>query len=78
MPKFNAPRPIHIYAEWDDGKHSGIARLKPANTIEEARRIIVEDRAAMSNTFNGFIEPNTGTRTYRIFRAVWSEITDEI
>lgn len=72
---FEKPKPLHIYAEWSDGKHSGIARLRPAATEDEARETIAADKAAMAETFGGLIAGSRGSRTYRVFRAEWSEVT---
>lgn len=48
-----------------------------AHTLEEAQQLIVDDRAAMGDTFGGLIEAlGTSGRDYRIFRAAgWEDVT---
>jgi hypothetical protein len=41
----------------------------------EAKRLIASDKAAMGNTFGGLVDAVTTTdRTYRAFKAEWTEI----
>lgn len=77
---FTKPQPIHVYVTIRPTKSNGLTapftgRVGFCHSTEEAKRLIAADKAAMGNTFGGLVDPvSTNDRTYRAFKAEWTEI----
>jgi hypothetical protein len=77
---FVKPSPIHVYVTIKPTKTNGLkepytGRVGLCNDMVEAKRLIASDKAAMGNTFGGLVDAVTTTdRTYRAFKAEWTEI----
>ena len=83
MKNFTEPMPYVVYCDTghilQHGERKGevfVTRVGPARTIEDAKALIIKDRAAMGETFGGLIAPtDVSKRTYGIFRALgWEEV----
>jgi hypothetical protein len=74
------PRKYHVFVTVAPTKKNGMSkpftgRVGSADTIEEARKLIDEDRRAMNNTYGGLIDaPGSRGREYQVFEAAWTEI----
>lgn len=79
-----APKPYLVLVTVHPTARNGIreaftARVGQADNIEECRRLIREDRVAMSDTMGGLFEaPGSESRVYTAFRAEWAEVTKEL
>jgi hypothetical protein len=73
---FKTPRPIAIFVTIvAKGSPPYTARIATADNESDIPRLIAEDKRAMGDTFGGLIEAaSTKGRSYRAFRAVWTEI----
>jgi hypothetical protein len=80
MRNFKGPAPIAVYCTVQPTAANGLTtadthRVKACNDESEIAAIIEEDRRAMCDTFGGLIDaPGASGRTYRAFRAVWTEL----
>jgi hypothetical protein len=55
--------------------HSFVSRVGPATTIEEAKRVIKNDKRNIADTFDGLFEPaSVKARTYSVWKANWEQI----
>lgn len=79
-----APSSYAVFCTVHPNKRNGITekfthRVGPAASIEDAREKIANDRKAMRNTFGGLIDaPGDSGRVYQVFKAEWTEVTDQI
>ena len=75
---FVLPKPYHLYCSVPSDDKPGelyTFRVGNYNAFEDLAPAIERDKAAMRNTFGGLIEPGrTHARTYRAFRAEWTEV----
>lgn len=77
---FKTPRPYLVMVTVTPNGKNGIrepftARVGFADDPKNCARLVREDLAAMGQTFGGLIEPtDTGGRTYRAFKAEWTEV----
>lgn len=77
---FTKPPAIHVYVTVRPNATNGISeaftsRIGTCSDEKEVAGIIASDLRAMGDTFGGFMEPvSTNGRSYRAFRAEWSEI----
>lgn len=77
---FKGPRAIHVYVTIEADPKRGIdepytGRVGTCNKPDEVKALIAADVATMRQTFGGLIEPGrTKGRTYRAFRAEWTEL----
>jgi len=56
-----------------------LIRVGPAESVDEAKKLKADDLRAMANTFGGVLEgEDTTGRSYRLFKAEWSEVTDQL
>lgn len=79
---FSTPAPFVIYVTVAPTRKNGLttphtARIGAATNLEGVKNMIADDRASARRTFGGLIEPSTSERTYRIFRAAWTEVALE-
>lgn len=79
---FKAPGKYVVYVEVNKplgGTKPFIGRLGPADNLTTVGKLIQEDKRAMSDTLGGLIDaPGSRHRTYRVFEAVWKEVTEEL
>lgn len=79
MKDFN-PKPYVVYvriAEYPNCGFKGefISRVGPADSVEDAKKKIAEDRRAMGDTMGGLIEAvSTKGRTYEVWKATWEKV----
>jgi hypothetical protein len=77
---FTGPPPIYVFVTMTPNKRNGLSkthtsRIGTCHNPEEIAGLIAEDRKAMGDTFGGLIDaPGTSGRSYRAFRAEWTEI----
>lgn len=80
MTESTKPSPIWVFVTVTPNDRNGLkkeftARVGAAKTEPEALKLIVDDLAAMNDTFGGLVEPvSKKGRKYRAFRAEWTEI----
>jgi len=79
--KWNSPPAIYVFVTVKPNGKNGLTepftgRVGTCQTEAEVASIIRKDLKAMGETFGGLFEPmNTSGRTYRAFRASWTELT---
>jgi hypothetical protein len=75
------PKPYMVYVTITPTRANGLtktitSRVGPANSIDDANRLIADDKKEMGETYGGMIEaPGVKGRTYQIFRANWEDVT---
>ena len=80
MADFKQPPAIWVYVTLAPDAKKGISkpytgRVGTCSDEAGVAKIIADDRRAMGETFGGLIAPvSTKGRTYRAFRAEWTEI----
>lgn len=78
---FKLPPPYAVYCTVQPNARNGLSkvqthRLGPADTLKAARDKITKDLRDARDTMGGLIEAtSTKGRSYRIFKAVWEEVT---
>lgn len=77
----STPRPYTVAVDIKPNKSNGLneplylQRVGNANTLEDARKLIADDIRQMGETYNGLVAGvSVRGRTYRIFKAEWTEI----
>lgn len=75
------PRPYIVAVDIQPNKSNGLTeplylqRVGNADTLKDARKLIADDIRQMSETYSGLISGvSIRGRTYRIFKAEWTEV----
>jgi hypothetical protein len=80
--KARLPSPYWVYVTVKPNRSNGLTkthfmRVGPAASLEDARKLIEEDRRRMGETFGGLISGITcDGRTYHILKADWKHVED--
>ena len=77
---FTGPPPIYVFVTVTPTPKNGLSkpftsRVGTCHKPGDIAGLIAKDRRAMNDTFGGLIDaPGTSGRSYRAFRAEWTEI----